>query len=283
MLSNKYPVIIGIPPHRLSKEARGLLAFFNGQDNHQGRPRHIEDDVATDCIETGGHAKALKSRPATRSRDSTATATQIGGAHPSPYDDFETLLPDGNLAVAACKIEARDEVTVISTPYTQVSDNEDDNLVRESSPVVLGKTRVKAHSRAARKSTVWSTDDEIEGELPNADGRNQIDDDDDDEGPWEVATGKRKERDDADGVASEHQPKWARLTTRVTVVDTPVGDASSAHGKGSGAFIVAASERYRTFDGEKGFRTRDGKAPILGGEVADGPIPTHHICEGEVS
>ena len=246
MLSDKYPIIIGIPPHQLSKEARRLFVFFSGRDNHQGHQQLLEDDVATEGIETarndhqGGYSKAQKSRPATRGGDSTTAATRFAGAHPDPtYDDFETLLPDGNLAVPPCKIDARDEVTVISTPYIQVSDNEGDNLVRESSPVFTGKMRVKTRGRAARKPAVWSTDDEMEGKLPKDNGRNQVNNDD--EGPCEVDTGKRKQRDDADGVAFEPQPKWARLTTGVTEVDMPVGDTSdraSAHGKGNDAFFV---------------------------------------------
>jgi hypothetical protein len=259
MLSNEYPIIVGVPPGRLSNVARGLCVFFSGRDENQGRQRLAEGDVAMEGIKTagnddqGGHVQPSKSRPATRSRDSMTAATQfagqLAGSHPNTtYDDLETLLPDGKLAVPFCKIEAQDEVAAISTPYIQISDNEGDDVLRESSPVLPSK--IKTHGRTARKLTVWSTDDEIEGEPPKDDGRNQIHDDN--EGPWEVGTGKRKWRDDADGVTSVHQSKMSRSTWRVTDVNTPVGD--------------------------------DESAPIVGIEMADGPVPSHEsyrICEGE--
>lgn len=261
MLSDRYPVIIGIPPHRLSEEARGLFVFCSGRDIHAGRQRLSEDDVVTEDIETTrnnrqvSHAEVRKSRPATQSRASTAAAANIAGASPNPtYDDFELLLPDGNLAVPPCKTGPQNEVTVTSMPYIQAFDNEDDDPIRELSPIFPHKTRAKTHGRAARKLIVWSTDeDEMEGE---GDRRNQVD-----YAKGEINTSKRKQRDDTDGVASKHQPKRVRTTTRVTDVvaskhqpkrartttrvtdvntSTPVRDAfvRTSHGKGKKAFIV---------------------------------------------
>jgi hypothetical protein len=241
MLSDKYPVIIGVPPRRLSEEARGLLVFSSGRDNHTGHRRLTEDDVVTEGIETAKNdAEAPKSRPATQSRASTGPATYIAGTSPNPtYDDLETLLPDGNLAVPPCKTGA--QVTVISMPDIQVFDNEDDDPIRvhERSPVLPRKMRAKTRGRAARRLTVWSTDDEdeIEGELPKGDRRNQVDNA---KGPGEANTIKRKQRDDADGVASEHQPKRAHTTTRVSDVNAPMSDTfvRTSHGKGNNAFII---------------------------------------------
>jgi hypothetical protein len=265
MLLDKYPVIIGIPPDQWSEETRGLLVFASGRDDYAGRQRLTEADVVTEGIETPrndhqvGHAEAPKSRPATRSRASTAAATNIAGF---TYEDFETLLPDGNLAIPPCKTGAQDEVRANSMPCIQFLDN---SLIREPSPVFPSKTRAKTHGRAARKLIVWSTDDEddIEGELPKRDRKMQVDVA---KRPGKVNTGKRKQRDDADGMASEHRLRRARTTTRVTDDDASMNNAFDQTS-------VPTSSGHHTFDGEGALTTHE-RALTVGIEMTDNPTST---------
>ena len=191
MLSDKYPVIVGIPPHPSSEGARRLFVFASGRDNHKGRRRRL-DDTVTEDIESSwnshqaANANAPKSRPA-RSRASAKAAAKAAGAR-------DPVLPH--------KTKTRVRVS--------------DDLVRESSPVFPSKPRVKKRGRVARKVVDWSTDREVE---------------DDAEGPVGFHAGKRTRQHSADGVASEPQskrarsiPRWTSIAGANAHVDTPEGD-----------------------------------------------------------
>jgi hypothetical protein len=221
MLSNKYPVIVGVAPHPSSEQTP-------------------------------------KSRP-TRSRASTAAAA---GARPNP--------------------PRKTQAQVVG-----------DDLIRGSSLVFPSKTRVNKQGRAARKAIVWSSDDDIEAlTLPK-----KVDDDA--EGPGRLS--KRKQQNDTDGMASEHQSKRTRSIPRWTSIDddTLEGDTfnrasprrmlslfsdacttdqlSISHRKTDldGRAAVPTSERYRTFDGE-GFRNLSWEASLTGLQRAAQPwnLPT---------
>jgi len=198
MLSDKYPVIVGIPPHPSSEGARRLFVFASGRDNHKGRRRRLGDDTMTEDIESSwndhqaANADAPKSRPA-RSRASVKAAAKVAGAR-------DPVLPPH-------KTKARVRVS--------------DDLVGESSPVFPSKPRVKKRGRVARKVVDWSTDDEIDAlTLPR-----EVEDDAEDAVGFRA--GKRTRPHSADGVASEPQSKRARSIPRwtsVTNTDSLEGD-----------------------------------------------------------
>ena len=198
MLSDKYPVIIGIPPHPSSAEARRLFVFASGRDNHKGGRRRLGDDKVTEDIESSwndhqaANANAPKSRPA-RSRASAKAAAKVAGARDP------TLPPH--------KTKARVRVS--------------DDLDRGSSPVFPSKRRVKKRGQVARRVVVWSTDDEIDALTSPREVE------DDAEGLVGFHAGKRTRQHSADDVDPRHQSKRARSISHwrsAINIDTSEGD-----------------------------------------------------------
>ena len=201
MLSDKHPVIIGIPPHPSSEESRGLLVFASGRDNYNGRKRRIGDDVVSEDIETARNerqaagAEVPKSRPATQSRASMAAA-KVARARPSPPRDSKAQLFS-------------------------------DDLIRESHLVFPSKTR----GRAARKAitTIWSSDDEVEADDDgpgfNTSKRKQQDD------AHDMASDHQSKQ-------ARSMPRWTSITD-VDTLEGNTFNRASAHGKGDNASVFS--------------------------------------------